>query len=330
VDRRADGNKAARTGRSPFLDSVREAVRVRHYSYRTEQAYVHWVRRFILFHGRRHPRELGETEVAAFLSDLAVRRKVAASTQNQALNALVFLYKAVLGRPLGEMVGVVRAKRPRRLPTVLSRGEVGALLAQMRGSAWLVCGLLYGSGLRLREALSLRVKDVDLERRALIVRSGKDRVVTLAEALVTPLEAHLAVRRTLHDQDRAAGVAGVWLPDALARKYPRAPLEWGWQFLFPASAPGPDPRSGVVRRHHLHPSAVAKAVRQAARLAGIERPFGCHALRHSFATHLLEGGADIRTVQEQLGHADVRTTMVYTHVLGRGGRAVRSPLDGVV
>jgi integron integrase len=332
VDGRADGNQAARTGRSPFLDSVREAVRVRHYSYRTEQAYVHWVRRFILFHGRRHPRELGETEVAAFLSDLAVRRKVAASTQNQALSALVFLYKAVLGRPLGEVTGVVRAKRPRRLPTVLSRGEVGALLGQMRGTTWLVCGLLYGSGLRLREALSLRVKDGDLDRRALLVRSGKgdkDRVVTLAEALVTPLEGHLAVRRTLHDQDRAAGVAGVWLPDALARKYPRAPLEWGWQFLVPASAPGPDPRSGVVRRHHLHPSAVAKAVRQAARRAGIERPFGCPAVRHSFATHLLEGGADIRTVQAQPGHADVRTTMIYTHVIGRGGTGPRGRGPGL-
>jgi site-specific recombinase XerD len=212
VDGRADDGKAAQRGRSPFLDSVREAVRVRHYNYRTEQAYVHWVRRFILFHGKRHPGELGEAQVAGFLSDLAVRRKVAASTQNQALKPLAFLYKAVLGRPLGEVAGVVRAKRPRRLPTVLSSREVGALLGQMRGSAWLICGLLYGSGLRLREALSLWVKDVDLERRALVVRSGKgdkDRVVTLAEALMAPLEAHLAVRRTLHDQDRAAGVAGV-------------------------------------------------------------------------------------------------------------------------
>jgi len=316
--------------RSPFLDSVREAARVRHYSYRTEQTYVQWVRRFILFHGKRHPRELGEAEVARFLSYLAVKRKVSASTQNQALNALVFLYRAVLERPLGEVAGIVRARRARRLPVVLSPAEVAALLAELDGVAWLVGCLLYGSGLRLAEALDLRVKDLDFAYRAITVRQGKgdkDRVVTLPEALVEPLGRHLERRRLQYREDLARGVARVSLPAALARKYPNAALSWGWQFVFAASRPGPDPRSGALARHHIHPSAIGKAVRRAARRAGIAQPVGCHTLRHCFATHLLERGADIRTVQEQLGHADVRTTQIYTHVLARGGRAVRSPLE---
>lgn len=301
---------------SPFLESVRVAIRVRHYSYRTEQAYIHWVRRFIIFCRKRHPRELGEPDVAAFLSDLAVRRNVSSSTQNQALNALVFMYREVLDRPLGEVAGVVRAKRTRRLPTVLSRNEVRSLLAEMRGTSWLVACVLYGSGLRLREALSLRVKDIDFGRHALIVRQGKggkDRIITLPELLHDPLKRHLAARRTLWKRDLSNGPIRASLPDALSRKYPKAPLEWGWQFVFPATVPGPDPRSGEVRRHHIHPTAISKAVRRAAQRAGIEKPVGCHALRHSFATHLLESGADIRTVQEQLGHADVRTTQIYTH-----------------
>ena len=317
---------------SPFIESVREAIRVRHYSLYTERAYVHWIRRFILFHGKRHPARMAETEVAEFLSHLAVQRKVAAATQNQALSALVFLYKAVLDRPLGEVADVVRAKRPARLPTVLSRAEVTALLGQMQGMYWLIGGLLYGSGLRLFEALSLRVKDIEFEHRALFIRDGKgakDRVVTLADTLVVPLHRHLEDRRTIYERDLAAGLAGVWLPYALARKYPNAPRSWGWQFVFPASRPGMDPRVGVIRRHHIHPSAMRKAMRRALRMAGIEKAASCHTLRHSFATHLLERGADIRTVQEQLGHNDLRTTQIYTHVLQRGGLAVRSPLDGL-
>jgi len=242
----------------------------------------------------------------------------------------VFLYKAVLGRPLGEVGGVVRAKRAQRLPVVLTREEVAALLGEMRGVTWLVACVMYGSGLRLAEALSIRVKDLDFARRAVVVRQGKggkDRVVTLATGLVAPLRRHLAVRRAEYERDLEDGVAEVALPAALARKYPSAPREWGWQFVFAASRPGPDPRTGRVGRHHLHPSAVGKAVRAAARRAGIVQPVRCHTLRHCFATHMLERGADIRTVQEQLGHRDVRTTQIYTHVIGRGGRAVRSPLE---
>jgi integron integrase len=252
---------------------------------------------------------------------------VSASTQNQALNALVFLYRQVLGRPLGEVVGAVRAKRSRRLPVVLSVEEVSALLGQLEGVYWLVGCLLYGSGLRLREAVSLRVKDLDFEHRAVLVRDakgGRDRVVTM------PDELEVALRRTVHERDLERGVGAVWLPDALARKYPHAPKRWTWQFVFAASRPGPDPRTGEVRRHHVHPSAVQKAIKLAVRRAGIEKPATCHTLRHSFATHLLERGMDIRTVQEQLGHRDVKTTQIYTHVLGRGGLAVRSPLGGAL
>lgn len=319
--------------KSPFLEQVREAIRVRHYSIRTERTYIEWTRRFILFHRKRHPKEMGEAEVAAFLTYLAVDRKVAASTQNQALNALVFVYKHVLDQPLGEITGAVRAKRPARLPVVLSQDEVRRVLAELRGAQWLIACLQYGSGLRLMESIRLRVKDLEFERHAIMVRDGKggkDRVVTLADALVEPLQRHLASRRNLFDQDSAQGFGTVHLPHALARKYPNAERSWGWQYVFPASRLSTDPRSGTTRRHHLDETVIQKAVAKAVRKCGIEKPASCHTLRHSFATHLLERGADIRTVQEQLGHADVRTTQIYTHVIQRGGRAVLSPLSAVV
>ena len=300
---------------SPFLRSVREAIRVRHFSIRTEEAYVQWVKRFILFHGKRHPTQMGEAEVAAFLTHLAVEGGVASSTQNQALNALVFLYKRVLGRPLGECVGIVYAKRPQRIPLVLTPAEVGRILANLKGVYWLIGCLQYGSGLRLLESIRLRVKDLDFDHRALLVRDGKgakDRVVTLPDELIVPLKRHLAARRTLFERDCADGLASVYLPHALARKYPNADSEWGWQYVFVAERLSVDPRSGRQRRHHVDESAVQKAVRSALRKAGIHKPASCHTLRHSFATHLLERGADIRTVQEQLGHSDVRTTQIYT------------------
>lgn len=319
--------------RSPFLDEVRAVIRVRHYSIRTERTYLDWIRRFILLHDKRHPREIGEPEVAGFLTHLAVERQVAPATQNQALNALVFLYRDVLEQPLGEMSGIVRASRPPKLPVVLSPEEVGQVLAGLSGTHWLVACLQYGSGLRLMESVRLRVKDLDFGHRAVFVRDGKggkDRVVTLPDELIVPLRRQLDHRRNLFEQDQRAGMASVYLPHALARKYPNAAREWGWQYVFPANGVSTDPRSGERRRHHVDESVVQKAVRRAIVAAGIERPASCHTLRHSFATHLLERGADIRTVQEQLGHADVRTTQIYTHVIERGGRGVRSPLGAVL
>jgi integron integrase len=318
---------------SPFLNSVREAIRVRHYSIRTEDSYVQWIKRFIVFHGKRHPSELGAVEVAAFLTHLAVQLDVAASTQNQALNAIVFLYREVLGRPLGQFNGIVRAKRPQRLPAVLTPDEVGSLLSNLSGVHWLIACLQYGSGLRLLESLRLRVKDLDFGHRAIIVRDGKggkDRVVTLPDELIVPLKRHLLNRKTLFERDCAAGFGTVYLPHALARKYPNAPSQWGWQYVFVADRISADPRSGGRRRHHVEETGVQRAVRVAARRAGISKPASCHLLRHSFATHLLERGADIRTVQEQLGHSDVRTTQIYTHVIKRGGLAVKSPLGAVL
>ena len=316
-----------------LVDAVRQSIQVRHYSYRTEQSYVYWIRCFVRFHRGRHPREMGEAEVGAFLTWLAVQRQVAAATQDQALNAFEFLYRQVLERPLGDLPQVVRAKIPRRLPSVLSIDEVAAVLSHLEGVHWIVAALLYGSGLRLREALSLRIKDFDFPRLAIIVRhgkGGKDRVVTLPDELVLPLQRLIESRRIEHARDCERGVGAVCLPHALERKYPRAPFEFGWQFVFAARRPGPDPRSGEVRRHHIHTSAIQKAIKRAVRVARIERPVSCHTLRHSFATHLLERGMDIRTVQEQLGHADVRTTQIYTHVLQRGGRAVISPLGAAL
>ncbi|MCB1608302.1 MAG: integron integrase [Xanthomonadales bacterium] len=320
-------------GSSPFLQRVADAIRVRHYSRRTEGAYVGWVRRYILFHRMQHPDQLNEADVNRFLTHLAVDGNVSASTQNQALNALVFLYRVVLEKPLGELGDVVRAKPSRRLPVVLSQAEVRRVLSHLRGAHWLVTCLLYGSGLRLMEALRLRVKDLEFGQRAVIVRDGKgskDRVVTLADELIEPLRRHLEGRRLLFEQDFAAGVGSVHLPFALRRKYPNAERQWAWQYVFPARQLSDDPRSDQRRRHHLDESAIQKALQRALRAANIQKPASCHTLRHSFATHLLEAGADIRTVQEQLGHVDLRTTQIYTHVLQRGGNAVRSPLRAIL
>lgn len=315
-----------------LLDRVRDEIRTRHLSLRTEQAYVHWIKRFVLFHGKRHPREMGGPEVGAFLTHLAVDGQVAASTQNQALAALLFLYREVLRVELPWLGEVTRAKRPSRLPTVLTRSEVQALLVHVDGVPGLVVRLLYGTGMRLMEGLRLRVKDLDLVRREVVVREGKgnkDRVTVLPEALVQPMGMQLQRRRHLFDVDLKAGKADVYLPDALARKYPNAGGTWPWQYVFAANGFSADPRSGAVRRHHVDENAIQRQVKRAAERACIAKPVSPHVLRHSFATHLLEGGYDIRTVQELLGHSDVSTTMIYTHVLNRGGRGVVSPLDAI-
>ncbi len=327
-------NPLADPGAAPapprLLERLREAIRVRHYSIRTEDAYADWARRFILFHGKRHPSELGAADVAAFLTHLAVERGVSASTQNQAKSALLFLYRVVLAQQLPWLDEVVAAKDRRHLPVVLTPAEVRRLLHETSGTTGLVAALLYGTGLRLLEALRLRVKDVGFEHREILVRDGKggkDRVTVLPENLILPLQQQLAQARARHDRDLTEGFGRVWLPDALAVKFPRAPVAWGWQWVFPSAALSIDPRSGVRRRHHLNEVSVQKAVAGAARRAGIVKPCSPHVLRHSFATHLLQAGYDIRTVQELLGHSDVSTTMIYTHVLNRGGRGVRSPLD---
>lgn len=313
-----------------LLDQLRARLRTLHYSIRTEQVYVDWARRFILHHGKRHPRDMGAAEVEAFLSHLAVQRNVSAATQNQARSALLFLYREVLGMALPWLSEVVSAKQSRRLPVVLTEREVRELLLQLNGTNGLVAGLLYGTGMRLLEGLRLRVKDVDIERRDILIRAGKgnkDRVTVLPENLIAPLQAQMARARALHQRDLSEGFGEVWLPDALALKYPRAGTTWGWQFVFPAGQRATDPRSGVVRRHHLSEQAVQRAVSLAAQRAGIDKPCSPHVLRHSFATHMLQAGYDIRTVQELLGHADVATTQIYTHVMNRGGRGVLSPLD---
>jgi integron integrase len=323
-----------RVSSSPkLLTRLRAALRSRHYSSRTEESYVGWAKRFVVFHGRRHPATLGERDVQAFLTHLAERDRVSASTQNQALAALLFLYEAVLGRRLTvSAAGVVHAKEPHLLPVVLTRDEVRAVIAQLRGVSRLVALLLYGSGLRLLECLALRVKDVDFQRGEIRVRRGKggvDRVVPLPVAVAAPLAEHLALWRGRHAREVAAGEGRVALPGAFERKASGAAAEWAWQWVFPATRVHRDPASGEARRHHLHESAVQRAVKDAVRRAGISKRATCHTMRHSFATHLLEAGYDIRTVQELLGHRDLRTTMIYTHVLGRGGLGVRSPADAL-
>lgn len=315
-----------------LLDEVRSAIRVRHYSIRTEQAYVHWVAAFIRFNAMRHPRDMGGREVTAFLSYLAMERDVAAATQQQALSALLFLYKHVLGIDLPWLDDLVRPKKPARLPTVLNEDEVARLLDAVRPEQALMARLLYGTGMRLMECLRLRVKDVDFVRREILIREGKgakDRVTVLPTSLIEPLQAQLRHARILFDRDRENGVPGVYLPNALARKYPNAGATWAWFWVFPADGVSVDPRSGIERRHHVHEKSLQRAMKRATEQAGIARPVSVHTLRHSFATHLLHAGYDIRTVQELLGHADVSTTMIYTHVLNRGGRGVVSPLDRV-
>jgi integron integrase len=313
-----------------FLDLVRAEIRKRHYSYRTEKQYVGWIVRFIQFHDGQHPKSLGGPEVESFLSELATTKNVASATQAQALAAILFLYKRVLDIHLPWLGNVTRARRPKRLPVVLSREEVRKVLGQLRGPYRMVASLLYGSGLRLLEALRLRIKDIDLSTRTLIVRDGKgfkDRATVIADPLITPLRIRIERLRELHQAAVDSGFGGVELPHALHRKYPRAHLDFGWQFLFPAAHPSRDPRTKVWRRHHLHEQSMQRMMREAVRRSGIDKPASCHTFRHCFATHLLESGSDIRTVQELMGHASVKTTQIYTHVLNRGGIAARSPLD---
>lgn len=315
-----------------MLDQVRAAIRIRHYSIRTEQAYVHWIAAFIRYHGMRHPRDMGAREATAFLSYLATDCEVAASTQQQALSALLFLYRHVLEVELPWLNDLVRPKKPARMPTVLNRDEVASLLDAVRLEQALMARLLYGTGMRLMECLRLRVKDVDFMRREILIREGKgakDRVTMLPASLLDPLQAQLRRARVLFDHDRIRGLPGVYLPHALERKYPNAGTSWAWFWVFPAEGLSVDPRSGIERRHHAHEKSLQRAMKLATERAGIAKPVSVHTLRHSFATHLLESGYDIRTVQELLGHAQVTTTMIYTHVLNRGGRGVVSPLDRV-
>ena len=313
-----------------LLDEVRSRIRTRHYSLRTEQAYTHWIKRYIFFHDKRHPVEMGAAEVEAFLTSLAVERQVAAATQKQALAALLFLYREVLELDLPWLDGITRAKQRVRVPVVLTQAEVKRLLDLMEGTPGLMARLLYGSGMRLMEGVRLRVKDIDFDRHEITVREGKggkDRRTMLPTSLVEPLQAHLVRVRALFDGDRAQDFPGVQMPDALARKYPDAASSWGWFWVFPSASLSVDPRSDIRRRHHAHEQVLQRAIKRAVQSAGIAKPATTHTLRHSFATHLLEGGYDIRTVQELLGHADVSTTMIYTHVLNKGGRGVVSPLD---
>lgn len=313
-----------------LMDQVREAIRVRHYSYRTELTYLQWIRRYIFFHGKRHPAEMGQSEVTAFLSHLATQRDVSASTQNQALAAILFLYRNVLEQELPWLDGVVRAKRPKHVPTVLTREEVRKLFTQLAGVHDLVARLMYGTGLRLMEVLRLRVADIDFQYGQIVVRSGKgakDRITVLPQVLHPLLQIHLERARALHELDLVEGFGAVYLPYALSRKYPKAEREWIWQYVFPSGVRSVDPLSNVVRRHHLCEKNFQRAVKKSAIAAGLTKRVTTHTLRHCFATHLLEDGYDIRTVQELLGHSDVSTTMIYTHVLNRGGRGVRSPLD---
>jgi integron integrase len=329
MHKQAGGQTRSLDSKPKLLDQVREAIRIRHYSYRTEKAYVHWIKRFILFHNKRHPAEMAEADIGRFLSSLATERRVSASTQNQALNALLFLYNAVLEKKIGLIQGVVRASRAKRLPVVLTKEEVKRILDCLENTPWLAA-LLYGAGLRLLECCHLRVKDIDFSRNQIVVRAGKgnkDRYTMLPALVVEPFRTHLQAVKRQHEEDLKRGLGRVVLPYALERKYPNAGKSGGWQWAFPATSHYTDRSTGEHRRHHLHETVLQKAFREARIKAGIVKPAGCHSLRHSFATHLLEDGHDIRTVQELLGHRDVSTTMIYTHVLNRGGRGVRSPVD---
>ena len=313
-----------------LLDQVRNTIRMRHYSLRTEESYIGWIKRYIFFHNKRHPKDMGEKEINEFLTNLAVNQKVAASTQNQAFNALLFLYREILKQEFGDLGEVVRAKKPRRLPVVLSMDEIRAIINLLDGSKWLMAQLMYGSGLRVMECVRLRVKDIDFAYRQIVVREGKggkDRITMLPAIVIDHLKRHLEKVKALHELDLKAGFGSVFLPNALERKYKHADRSWGWQYVFPSSKRSIDPRSGAERRHHVHESVIQRAVKDAIRKAGLTKGGNCHAFRHSFATHLLEAGYDIRTVQELLGHKDVSTTMIYTHVLNRGGKAVTSPGD---
>lgn len=315
-----------------LLDQMRNIIRTKHYSYRTEQTYIDWVKRFIFFHEKRHPGEMGAKEISQFLTHLAVKRKVASSTQNQALCAIIFLYNEVLKMEVGELQELTRAKKPEKLPVVFTKKEVKSILVQLEGSIWLMANLLYGAGLRLRECHHLRVKDIDFGYKQIVVRDGKghkDRITILPVHIIERLQRHLGKVKTLHENDLRQGFGEVYLPFALERKYRNANREWGWQYVFPSYRRSKDPRSGKERRHHISESVIHRALKKALRNGGINKPGSCHALRHSFATHLLESGYDIRTVQELLGHKDVRTTMIYTHVLNRGGKGVQSPGDAL-
>lgn len=315
---------------SELLTRVRQTIRLKHLSLRTEEAYLHWIKEYILFHKKRHPQEMGEEEIRLFLSHLAQHKSVSSSTQNQALNAIIFLYNHVLQKNLGDFGPIVRAHRSKRLPVVFSSGEIQKILAAMEGVPKLIVSLLYGSGLRLMEALRLRIHDIDFDNRIITVRRGKgdkDRVTTLPETLVRSLQIQIKKVMLLHEQDIQEGFGEVLLPDSFNIKSPAAARSLGWQYLFPSAHRSHDPRSGKIMRHHLHDTHIQKIVSSAIKSAGILKKGSCHSFRHSFATHLLEKGYDIRTVQELLGHADVRTTMIYTHVLNRGGISVKSPLD---
>jgi integron integrase len=313
-----------------LIDQTRNVLRLFHYSIRTEESYIQWIKRYIYFHNKRHPNEMGEKEIRSFLTHLAVDKHVSASTQNQALSALLFLYKRVLEVDLEWIDDVVRAKRPKRLPVVLSKNEVTAILKAMSGTNGIIAKLLYGTGVRLMEVLRLRIQDVDFEQRQIVVRSGKgakDRITTLPESLVESLKEHFLTVRDIHNNDLAEGYGRVYLPFALDRKYPNAGVEFGWRYCFPSLKRSVSPRTGVVGRHHLNENNIGRAIKTAARRVGVNKRVSSHTMRHSFATHLLENGYDIRTVQDLLGHKDVSTTMIYTHVLNKGGLGVKSPLD---
>jgi len=330
LDKERKGFCESGTRQPKLLDQVRNRIRCKHYSIRTEQAYIEWIRKFIFYHGKRHPVEMGENEISAFLTYLAVKRKVAASTQNQALSAIVFLYREVIQRELGEFENLVRAKRPSRLPVVFTPKEMKNILIQLEGNNWLMGHLLYGAGLRIMECVRLRVKDVDFDYKQVIIRNGKgnvDRVTMLPNIITNNLKLHLEKVNLIHDRDLKEGFGAVYMPYALERKYKNANRSWVWQYVFPASRRSVDPRAGIERRHHISETVIQRAIKTAIRNAGITKAGSCHTLRHSFATHLLESGYDIRTVQELLGHKDVSTTMIYTHVLNRGGKGVKSPGD---